>query len=333
MIMSDNIARVAVIGTGTIGASWAAHFLARGLDVTATDPAPDAELQLRRSVDRAWPVVSRLGLQPGASRLRLRFTPDLPVAVQGSDFVQENGPESKEFKVKLFADLDALAAPGVILASSSSGIMMSDIQSKCAHPERCVIGHPFNPPHLIPLVEVVGGKRTSTEAIARAVKFYTDVGKRAIHVRKEVVGHVANRLQAALWREAVHLVAEGVISVADVDAAVSWGPGLRWGVMGPNLLFHLGGGRGGIQHFIEHLSGPFTLWWADLGHPQLGPELKETIVQGVLAEAAGHSVEELEAQRDRVLLGLLALRREAMREAPQPGEDLAGPCEDRHGEA
>jgi 3-hydroxyacyl-CoA dehydrogenase len=303
------IQRVAIVGTGLIGASWAAHFLAHGLDVTATDPAPGAEHGLRRYVERVWPVLGQLGLAPGADPARLSFSNDLKTAVTGADFVQENGPEREDFKVKLFAELDALLPPEVILASSSSGLPMSAIQRDCRHPGRCVIGHPFNPPHLIPLVEIVGGRGTTAETLDRAEKFYTSTGKRTIRLHKEVPGHVANRLQAALWREAVHLVAEGVVSVADVDAAVSEGPGLRWSVMGPNLIFHLGGGRGGMTHFMEHLSVPFARMWADLGQPELTPELKAAIIRGVQAEAAGRSMEELEQERDRVILALLALRR------------------------
>lgn len=311
MDSSPEIKRVAVVGTGLIGSSWAALFLARGLEVSATDPAPEAERNLRAYVERAWPVLQQIGLSPGASPGRLTFHPDLQTAVAGADFVQENGPEREDYKVGMFADLDAALPPEVILATSSSGLTMSAIQAGCRlHPERCVIGHPFNPPHLIPLVEIVGGRTTSAEAVDRAAAFYTRLGKRTIRLHKEVPGHVANRLQAALWREAVHLVAEGVVSVADVDAAVSFGPGLRWGAMGPNLIFHLGGGQGGIEHFMNHLSGPFESWWQDLGEPVLTPELKEQIIRGVHEEAAGRSLAELAAARDKVVLGLLALRRE-----------------------
>lgn len=305
----SEINRVAVVGTGLIGSSWTALFLARGLSVSATDPAPNAERELRAYVERVWPVLQEIGLSPGASPERLTFSADLKTAVAGVDFVQENGPERADYKVKMFAELDAALPPEVILATSTSGLTMSEIQAQCRHPARCVIGHPFNPPHLIPLVEVVGGAATSADALVRAEQFYTRLGKRTIRLHKEVPGHVANRLQAALWREAAHLVNEGVVSVADVDAAVSWGPGLRWGAMGPNLIFHLGGGKGGIEHFMNHLSGPFASWWEHLGQPKLTPELKEKIIQGVHAEAAGRSLAELAAERDKVVLGLLALRK------------------------
>jgi 3-hydroxyacyl-CoA dehydrogenase len=302
------IRRIAIVGTGVIGASWAALFLAHGLEVIATDPAPNAEENLREYVNSAWPALEQLGLSVGASKKLLSFTAKLSDALEGVDLVQENGPERPDFKIKLFADMDALTPATTILASSSSGIPIGVSQSQCKHPERCVIGHPFNPPHLIPLVEIVGSEKTSAETIERSMAFYSSIGKRAIHVKKEVVGHVANRLQAALYREVVYLIEQEVLSVSDADAAVSWGPGLRWGLMGPNLLFHLAGGEGGIHHFMEHLAGPMTTWWKDLGNPEFTPDLKEKIVQGVLAEAGDQSIDELADQRDRLLLGLLGLR-------------------------
>jgi 3-hydroxyacyl-CoA dehydrogenase len=302
------IRRIAIVGTGVIGASWAALFLAHGLEVVATDPAPNAEGNLREYIDNAWPALEQLGLSSGASKERLSFTTKLSDALKDVDLVQENGPERPDFKIKLFADMDALTSETTILASSSSGIPIGISQSSCKHPERCVIGHPFNPPHLIPLVEVVGSEKTSSTVIERAIAFYASIGKRPIHVRKEVVGHVANRLQAALYREVVYLIEQDVLSVSDADAAVSWGPGLRWGVMGPNLLFHLAGGQGGIHHFMEHLAGPMTTWWKDLGNPEFTPDLKEKISQGVMVEAGKHSINDLAEERDRLLLGLLALR-------------------------
>ncbi len=280
------IRRIAIVGTGVIGASWAALFLAHGLEVIATDPAPNAEENLREYIDNAWPALEQLGLSSGASKERLSFTTKLSDALEGVDLVQENGPERPDFKIKLFADLDALTPETTILASSSSGIPIGVSQSQCKHPERCVIGHPFNPPHLIPLVEVVGSEKTSSATIERALAFYASIGKRPIHVRIE----------------------QDVLSVSDADAAVSWGPGLRWGVMGPNLLFHLAGGQGGIHHFMEHLAGPMTTWWKDLGNPEFTAELKEKISQGVLAEAGKQSINDLAEERDRLLLGLLALR-------------------------
>jgi 3-hydroxyacyl-CoA dehydrogenase len=311
MTSQEPVRRIAIVGTGVIGASWAAQFLARGFDVIATDPAPNAETALRKYVDTAWPALSARGLAKTAARERLSFTLDMTKAVSDADLVQENGPERPDFKIKLFADIDAAAPPNSIIASSSSGITMSVMQSACERPGRCVIAHPFNPPHLIPLVEIVGGEKTSPETVRWAMEFYASIGKKPIHLRKEVVGHVANRLQAALEREIVYLVHEGVLNVADADAAVCWGPGLRWGVMGPNMLFHLAGGPGGIQHALEHLGGPMAVWWRDLGNlTDWPPESKQAIIDGVLREVGNRSVGQLAEVRDKVLLGLLDLRAE-----------------------
>jgi len=303
------IRRVAIIGTGVIGASWSALFLARGLDVVATDVAPGAEARLREFIDQAWPAVEALGLAPGASRERLTFESDLENAVRGVDLVQENGPERIDFKRELYGRLDTLLPASTLIASSSSGLTMSEIQKACPnHPERCFIGHPFNPPHLIPLVELVGGAQTSADTIERAAAFYDGLGKKTVRLKKEVPGHVANRLAAALVREVMHLVAEDVISVADIDAAVCYGPGLRWGVMGPMMLYHLGGGAGGIDHWFDQFTGPITAWWKVLGNPQITPELRAKVTEGVMAEAAGRSIESLAAERDRELMGLLKVR-------------------------
>jgi 3-hydroxyacyl-CoA dehydrogenase len=320
MIMSDKpIRRIAIIGTGVIGASWSALFLAKGLEVTATDVAPNAEAALRRFVDAAWPALKRLGLSPGASQSNLKFTADLAQAIAGADLVQENGPERIDFKKKLYGQLDELLPPDVIIASSSSGLTMSEIQSGAAtHPERCVIAHPFNPPHLIPLVEIVGGAKTSEETIRRAAEFYTSIGQRTVRLNKEMPGHVANRLQAALAREVYYLVAEGVVSAADVDTAVCWGPGLRWGIMGNMLLNHLGGGQGGIEHFFQQFAGPMTAWWKVLGQPVLTPEVQKKLVDSVHAEVGSRTIDELAAERDEVLLGLLELRAKAKKAPATP---------------
>src|ERR1700723_3895764 len=262
MSTTKPIRRVTIIGIGVIGASWAALYLGKGLEVAATDIAPNAEAALKRFVDAAWPALKRLGLAPGASQSKLSFAPTIEAAVSGADLVQENGPERLDFKQKLYGQLDDLLPADVMIASSSSGVTMSEIQLGCrSHPERCVISHPFNPPHLVPLVEIVGGAKTSEETIQRVAEFYKSIGRQTVRVRKEMPGHVANRLQAALAREVYYLVAEGVVSAADVDTALCWGPGLRWGVMGSMMLNHLGGGPGGIEHFFQQFTGPMTAWW------------------------------------------------------------------------
>ncbi|MFM0512749.1 3-hydroxyacyl-CoA dehydrogenase NAD-binding domain-containing protein [Paraburkholderia sp. RL17-373-BIF-A] len=306
---SQPIRRIAIIGTGVIGASWTALFLAKGLKVVATDIAPNAEAQLRAFVEAAWPALTRLGLAPGASQANLTFTPVLAQALTDVDLVQENGPERLEFKQDLYRQLDELLPPHVIIASSTSTLPMSSIQvGAVLHPERCVVGHPFNPPHLIPLVEIVGGTKTSEETIQRAMEFYTSIGKQAVRLNKELRGHVANRLQFAVAREVYYLVSEGVLSAADVDTALSWGPGLRWGVMGNMMLNHLGGGPGGIEHFFHQFAGPMTAGWKDLGSPELTPEVQKKLIDAVHAEVGSRSIEELETERDEMLLGLIELR-------------------------
>ena len=311
MTVPDYLAvrRVAVVSTGVIGASWAAHFLAHGLDVVATDPAPDAEERLRAEVATHWPVLERGGLADGASPQRLSFTADPAEAVADADFVQENGPEREDVKHALFAVLDAAARPEVVLASSSSGMLPSTIAGGALeHPERVLVGHPFNPPHLIPLVEVVPGEKTAEESVETAMAFYAAVGKRPIRVRREVPGHIANRLQAALWQEAYSLVERGVASVADIDTAISQGPGLRWAVLGPFLNQHLSGGPGGIAHILEHLGPPTEKWWRDLRSVTLTPELVATLVAGVDDELDGVDSAELVSRRDAVLNALLAAK-------------------------
>jgi len=311
MTDSKPIRRIAIVGTGVIGASWAAEYLARGFDVVATDPAPNAESNLRKLVDEAWKDLTSIGLAKGASRDRLKFTTNMKEALSGADFVQENGPERPDFKMKLYAEMDEVVPVDSLLASSSSGITPSVIQSQCKHAERVVIGHPFNPPHIIPLVEVVGGSKTSPDAIERAIRFYASIGKRPIHLKKELAGHVANRFQAALYREMLNVIEQGVLSVEDADAAVCFGPGLRWGVMGQSLQWHLGGGAGGIKHFMEHLMPPLEGMMKALGNPNITPELKQKVINGVMQEAAGRPVDELAEAENRVLIGLLKLRAES----------------------
>ena len=226
----------------------------------------------------------------------------------GADFVQENGPERPDFKAKFFVEIDEATPIDSIIASSSSGITPSVIQSQCKHPERVLIGHPFNPPHIIPLVEVVGGSKTSPDAIQRALKFYSSIGKKTIRLRKELPGHVANRLQAALYREMLYLIEHEVLSVEDADTAVCYGPGVRWGVMGQSLQWHVGGGAGGIKHFMEHLMDPLEGMMKSLGVPNITAELKQTVIDGVTRETAGRSVEQLANDENRVIVGLLKLR-------------------------
>jgi carnitine 3-dehydrogenase len=308
--MTQTIQTVAIVGTGVIGASWATAFLARGMDVIAADPATGAEQALRRTVATQWTAMQQIGLSPGASLERLRFVASLEDAVAEVDFVQENGPERLDVKRELFRRLDEAAPAHSPLATSASTITISEFQDACTRrPERVVLGHPFNPPHLIPLVEVGGGKLTSEEAIERALAFYRAIGKHPIRLRREIKGHVANRLQAALWQEAFHLVSCGVASVADVDAAIAHGPGLRWSLLGPFLNLHLSGGEGGIGGLFDK-----PLWqategmWRDLGSLSVDADLGNRVMAGVTDEIGARDLAELVRQRDEALVKLLKLK-------------------------
>jgi 3-hydroxyacyl-CoA dehydrogenase len=306
--VGPRVAAVAVIGTGLIGASWAALFLSKGLAVHASDPAAGAEDRLRSFVDRALPDLRRL--DPGAVMAAdgLSFTSDPREGAARADFIQESVPEDLDLKRSVLSELEDAARPATVIASSTTAFRPSELQTGCRRPERIVVGHPFNPPHLMPLVEVVGGRLTAPEAIERAFGFYRSIGKTPIRLRREVVGHVANRLAAALWREAVHMVAEGVASVADIDRAVTDGPGLRWAALGPNLLYHLGGGAGGMATYLERLGPTQEARWQSLGEPRLTEAVKKQLIDGVRDEAAGRSVEELAHERDDALIEILLLR-------------------------
>ena len=308
----DDDARIAVIGTGTIGASWAALFLAAGHDVAASDPADGAEARLRAQVAANWGDLATLGVAKGpveSALERLTFHADPAGAARGAQAVQENAPERIEVKRDLLARLETTLAPDALILSSTSGLKPTAMQQDMTHPGRLVVGHPFNPPHLIPLVEIVGGERTSDDAILAAIAFYERLGKQPIRLNREITGHVANRLQAALWREAVFLAREGVASVADIDRALTGAVGIRWALMGPHLTFHLGGGAGGMEGFVKNLGPAVESWWADLGDATLDDETARVLVEGVAEETGGRDVEELARQRNAALMRLLALDR------------------------
>ncbi len=306
-----SVRRVAVVGAGLIGSGWAARCLARGLDVVATDPDAHAEARLAAAVDNAWPALERIGLAPGADRARLGFTAELEAAVADADHVQESAPENEKLKTDLMARIDAAAPAGVVIASSSSGLLPSRIQSACAHPGRIVIGHPFNPVYILPLVEVLGGARTEPETVEAAVAFYRRLGMKPLRVRAEVPGYIADRMQEALFREALHIVAEGAATTEEVDAAIRDGPGLRLAIMGPCLNFALAGGRGGMAHFFEQF-GPAMKEqdWTKHQPPELTEELTRRMVEGTNAQMAGRSIEALERERDDCLIGILELLRD-----------------------
>ncbi|HET7902015.1 MAG TPA: 3-hydroxyacyl-CoA dehydrogenase NAD-binding domain-containing protein [Candidatus Nanopelagicales bacterium] len=300
---------VGIVGTGVIGAAWAALFLSRGCTVGAHDPSPGARERLEGSIFAAWPALSRLGDVPEEPLAGLRWSDDVAGAVRDASFVQESGPERLDLKQALIAEIDSHAPVPAVIASSSSGLRPTQVQATCAHPERVLVGHPFHPAHLIPLVEVVGGEQTSQQAVDDAMALYAEAGKRPVHVRQELDGHLVNRLQAALWREAYDLVARGAATVADVDAAITNGPGLRWALVGPFAGQHLSGGSGGIAHNLEHLGPPMVAWWDDLATPEWTPELRARVTEQMAAEMGTTTSAELSAARDDLLLGILAAKR------------------------
>ncbi|GAA2338823.1 L-carnitine dehydrogenase [Streptomyces caniferus] len=301
----EDVRRIACIGAGVIGGGWVAHFLARGYGVTAWDPAADAEEKLRRLVAAAWPALEQTGLAEGASPDRLTLAPTLAGAVADADFVQESAPENLELKRSLLAELAAATRPGVVIASSTSGYPMTDMQTAVEGPGRLVVGHPFNPPYLIPLVEVVGGERTDRDAVAWASRFYDLAGKSVITMDRELPGFIANRLQEALWREALHMVANGEASVGDIDASITEGPGLRWAFMGPCLTFALAGGEGGMAHMLDHFGPSLKSPWTRLAAPELDRELRDAMVDGCAEAADGRTYADLVAERDQGVIDVL----------------------------
>jgi carnitine 3-dehydrogenase len=301
------VATVTVVGTGVIGGGWAAHFLRLGYEVVAWDPGPDAPSRLSSLLDTAWPSLERLGLGAGASRDRLRWASTLEGALADTDFVQESSPEVLDAKIALVAQIDRLTSPEVVVASSTSGLLMSDMAVECENPGRFLVGHPFNPPYLIPLVEVVGGRTSDADAVAWTEAFYTAAGKMPLTLEQEVPGFVGNRLQEALWREALHMVDSGQATVQQIDDSIAYGPGLRWAIMGPMLTFHLAGGPGGMGHMLDHFGPALLEPWTRLKAPPLTTELRDRVVTGAQAEAGGRTVSELERKRDAFLVDLLLL--------------------------
>jgi carnitine 3-dehydrogenase len=305
MTISSTIRTVGLVGGGVIGSGWAARALAHGLDVVAYDPAPDGEAALRAAVDNAWPALERTGLKPGADKGRLRFVATVAELAAAADFIQENAPEREDLKRGLLAEIDANCGPDVVIASSSSGLLPSRIQADCHHPERVVIGHPFNPVYLLPLVEIVPGQRTTPETVERAAAFYRSIGMRPLRMRKEIEGYLSDRLQEALWREALHLVNEGIATTEDIDDAIVYGPGLRYAFMGTCLTFHLAGGEGGMAHMLDQFGPALKLPWTKLVAPELTRELRDRMVEGTAVQADGRSIKELERWRDDCLIRLI----------------------------
>ena len=310
------IETVAVIGAGTIGASWAALFLARGLEVDVYDPSDEAERYVGDYLETAWPSLEKLGLTQTAAPRKPSFFATPEEAVRRAQFVQESVPERLDVKHDVYRRIEPQLAPEAIVASSASGLLVREMQEGWSDPGRFILAHPFNPPHLIPLVELLANQRTAEGVLDRAERFYDACGKATIRLNKEVPGHVANRLQAALWREAIHLVVEGVASVEDVDKAVWAGPGLRWSVMGPHMLFSLASGGHGMDKFCERYRDSFHRWWESLGAPELTPEVGAALADGIAREEAGRDFQTLASLRDAKLVAVMRSLREA---DPNPG--------------
>lgn len=305
MSFITQIKTFAALGSGVIGSGWVARALAHGLDVVAWDPAPGAEAALRSRVANAWPALEKQGLKPGAAQSRLRFVATIEECVRDADFIQESAPERLELKCELHAKISAAAKPNALIGSSTSGLLPSEFYANASHPERCVVGHPFNPVYLLPLVEVVGGVKTAPEAVQAAIQVYESLSMRPLHVRKEVPGFIADRLLEALWREALHLVNDGVATTGEIDDAIRFGAGLRWSFMGTFLTYTLAGGDAGMRHFMAQFGPALQLPWTYLPAPELTEALIDSVVEGTSAQQGERSIAELERYRDDCLLAVL----------------------------
>ncbi|AME26161.1 MULTISPECIES: L-carnitine dehydrogenase [Burkholderiaceae] len=301
----------AALGVGVIGSGWVSRALAHGLDVVAWDPAPGAEEQLRKNVANAWPALERVGLAEGASKGRLRFVETVEECVADADFIQESAPEREDLKLSLHERVTKAAKPEAIIASSTSGLLPTDFYARAKDPSRCIVGHPFNPVYLLPLVEVLGGEQTSEDTLKAASTFYESIGMRPLRVRKEVPGFIADRLLEALWREALHLVNEGVATTGEIDDAIRFGAGIRWSFMGTFLTYTLAGGEAGMRHFMQQFGPALELPWTKLVAPKLTDELIDRVVEGTTEQQGSHSIKQLERYRDDCITSVLTAIAEA----------------------
>ena len=324
------IKTVGIAGTGLIGAGWAARLLIRGFDVIAYDVSPTAEAKLKAAIKVAWPSMESLLGKP-KKKGKLSFTTDLAVMASKSQFIHEAAPERKDLKIKLFKDIDAIANPDVIISSSSSGFLPTDLQSECKYPERVIIGHPFNPVYLLPLVETVPGKQTSKDTMDRAGIYFESIGMQVLRLKKEIDGYICDRLQEALWREALHILDKDIGTTGDIDDSIVYSAGMRWAFMGSFLTYHVGGGPGGMRDFIKQFDPTLALPWTDLGFPKWNDALETRLIEGTDAQAAGRSVAQIEAKRNAILVDMmklfkkhkigagLVLARESKRPLPRSG--------------
>lgn len=300
----NDIFHAAILGAGVIGASWTALLLASGRSVSVYDPDPGVEGSVRGYIEKAWPALEELGLTDRATPDAVSFAKSAGEAVDSADFVQENVPERLPIKHAAYREIEPVLSVDAIISSSTSGLTLEALQEGWTDPANLILGHPFNPPHLIPLVELTANSRTNPAVLEAAEAFYNDIGKVTIRIRKGLPGHVANRLQAAVWREAVHMAVEGVASVEDIDKAMWAGPGLRWAAMGPTMLFHLGAGEGGLRAFCDHFKDTFNGWWDDLGDPRLDEDAIKKLVAGIADQTKGLTTEDLAQNRDKMLTAL-----------------------------
>ena len=302
----SKIKTVGIAGTGLIGAGWAARLLIRGFDVIAYDVSPTAEAKLKAAIKVAWPSMEKLLGKP-MKKGKLSFTTELSVMASKAQFIHEAAPERKDLKIKLFKEIDAIAKPDVIISSSSSGFLPTDLQSECKHPERVIIGHPFNPVYLLPLVETVPGKKTSKDAMDRAGVYFESIGMQVLRLKKEIDGYICDRLQEALWREALHILDKDIGTTGDIDDSIVYSAGMRWAFMGSFLTYHVGGGPGGMRDFMKQFDPTLALPWTDLGFPKWNDALETRLIEGTDAQAAGRSVAQIEAKRNAILVDMMKL--------------------------
>ena len=297
---------VACIGMGVIGCGWASHFSAQGIQVHAWDPDSKSEELFKRTIEQAWPSMEKLGLASAASPDLVVFHKNIETAVENCSLVQESSPERLELKQKLLSTIDKACDTDCVIASSTSGYLVSDLALHCSvAPERIVVGHPFNPVYLLPLVELVAGPQTSSATMDRAEEIYSNSGKTVLRLEKEIDGFIADRLQEAMWREALHMVANGEATVEQLDLSITAGPGLRWALMGPMLTFHLAGGEGGMAHMLDHFGPSLQSPWTRLKAPKLTESLRNAVVDGCSEEADGRSVADLVLERDKGLTAII----------------------------